>query len=82
MNLKEASVTVRVDSGPLVQLSEFHHPELDALRNGHRAIWRFYLFLDRAYEHKALKAAQLLEDELGLPNQLELMHRGQLTFRF
>ncbi len=82
MRLKEANVQVRVDSGPMIRLSDVHHPELDALRDGHRALWHFYLFLDRRYEDKTVRAAQLIEKEIGLPNQLELHHRGQLTFRF
>lgn len=82
MKLKEATVHARVDSGPIIRLSEVSHPELDALRNGHRALWRCYLFLDRAYQDKAVRAAHLMEEALGLPNQLELLHRGQLTFRF
>ena len=79
MRLKEARVLVRVDSGPLKSLADIKHPELDALRNRHQALWRFFLFMDPGYEHLFLRAGRFLEKEIGLPNQLELFNKGQLT---
>lgn len=82
MRLKEARVNVRIDAGPLRSLSHIHHPELEGLRNRHRAIWRFFLFMDPAYEDKFVKASRFMEREIGLPNQLELSNKGQLTLGF
>jgi len=82
MRLKEARVMVRMDSGPLVSLADVDHPELTALDNRHQALWRFYVFMDRAHEDKIPRAGRLLEKEIGLPNQLELLNKGQLAFDF
>ncbi len=79
MRLKEARVTVRVDSGPLKSLADLKHPELDALRNQHRALWKFFLFMSPDYEGLFKKASRFMEREIGLPNQLELFNKGQLT---
>jgi len=82
MRLKEARVTVRVDPGPLKSLADLKHPELDALRNQHQALWKFFLFMSPEYEHLFLKASRFMEKEIDLPNQLELFNKGQLTFNF
>jgi hypothetical protein len=79
MRLKEANVLARVNSGPLVRLSDVRHPELEALRNRHQALWKFFLFMNPAYEDRFPKAARFMEEEIGLPNQLELFNKGQLT---
>ncbi len=82
MRLKEAHVNVRIDNGPLRSLADLRHPELQALGDRHQALWKFFLFMDAAYEDKFLKASRLMEDEIGLPNQLELFNKGQLTLGF
>jgi len=82
MRLKEAAVNVRVDSGPVISLGTIHHPELDALRARHEALWRFFLFMDPRHESKFVRASQIMEEAIGLPNQLELLEKGQLTLRF
>jgi len=82
MRLKEARVLVRVDSGPLKSLDKLKHPELDALRNRHQALWKFFLFMSPKYEAHYIKASRFMEQEIGLPNQLELFNKGQLTFNF
>lgn len=82
MQLKEAHVHVRIDAGSLRSLAEVHHPELQALGDRHQALWKFFLFMDSSYESKFLKASKLMEEEIGLPNQLELFNKGQLTLSF
>lgn len=82
MQLKEAWIKVRVDSGPLLTLADLQHPELDALKIGHHALWRFFLFMDGRYEDKFRRAIGFMESELGLPNQLESHNQGQMTLRF
>ena len=67
MQLKAARVKVRVDSGPLTDLADLKHPELEALRNRHRALWKFFLFMDPQYEDLFIKASRLMEREIGLP---------------
>ncbi len=82
MRLKEARVLVRINAGPLVSLAEVNHPELEALENRHQALWKFYLFMSPQYENCFIKASRFLEKEIGLPNQLELYNKGQLTLNF
>ncbi|CAM2007945.1 HD domain-containing protein [Acanthopleuribacter pedis] len=82
MRLKAARVMVRVSAGPLKSLGDFKHPELEALNNRHQALWKFYLFMSPQYEHLFVKAGKFLEREIGLPNQLALFNRGQLTLGF
>lgn len=82
MRLKEAKVPVRINSGPLVSLADMQHPELNALNHRHQALWKSYLFMDPQYEASFVKASQFLEGELGLPNQLELFNKGQMTLQF
>lgn len=82
MRLKEARVNVRVNAGPLVCLNEIKNPELQALSDRHQALWKFFLFMHPKYETKFIKASQFLEAEIGLPNQLELFNKGQLTLNF
>ncbi len=82
MRLKEARVLVRVDSGPLKSLANLVHPELEALSNRHQALWKFFLFMSPKYEQHYIKASRFMEQEIGLPNQLELFNKGQLTFNF
>ena len=79
MRLKEANVMIRKDAGHLVSLADFKHPELEALRNRHQALWKFYVFMSPAYEDCFVKASKYLEKHIGLPNQLELLNKGQLT---
>lgn len=82
MRLKEALIPVRIDAGPLVSLAEVNHPELQALNNRHQALWKSFLFMDPRYEAHFLKASRFLERELGMPNQLELFNKGQMTLKF
>lgn len=82
MRMKEAKVPVRVNAGPLVSLAAVDHPELRALNHRHQALWKSYLFMDPQYEQHFVKASRFLEEELGLPNQLEVFNQGQMTFQF
>lgn len=82
MRLKEARVNVRINSGPLLSLADVKHPELQALSDRHQALWKFFLFMHPDYEKKFIKASQMMEEEIGLPNQLELFNKGQLTLNF
>ncbi len=81
MRLKEAHMFVRVNAGPLISLAEVRHPELDALRNRHEALWKFYLFMSPEYQSRFLEASAFMEQEIGLPNQLQPFSEGQLTVR-
>jgi len=82
MQLKEAHVMVRVNPGPLVSLASLKQPELEALSGRHQALWKFFLFMDPAHEDKFLRAGRFLTQEIGLPNQLELFNKGQMTLNF
>ena len=82
MRLKEANIQVRVDSGPLRTLSDLTNPELSSLQDRHQALWRFFLFMDPRYSELFLKASNMMEREIGLPNQLDLFNQGQLSFNF
>jgi HD superfamily phosphohydrolase len=48
MSLPEAEVRVRMPGGRTLPLSESNNEEIRVLRQKHRALWKFYVFIDRA----------------------------------
>jgi HD superfamily phosphohydrolase len=47
MSLPEAEVTVRLENGRLMPLSESNNDEIRVLKQKHRALWKFFVLLDR-----------------------------------
>jgi len=70
MALKEADVPVRAREPALTTLGELGNPEIGMLQQKHRSLWRFYVFLDRSLLDHAPRTAGLLEEMLGIRNEL------------
>jgi HD superfamily phosphohydrolase len=47
MSLPEAEVLVRTDSGKTIPLSGSNNEEIYVLKQKHKALWRFFVFIDR-----------------------------------
>ncbi len=47
MSLPEAEVLVRLEDGSLVPLSGSNNEEIRVLKQKHKALWKFYIFIDR-----------------------------------
>jgi len=56
MALPEAEVLVRLENGDVVPLSESNNDEIRVLRQKHRALWRFFVFIDRTAWDRAPQA--------------------------
>lgn len=78
MQLKEGKVPVKVDSGPPRGLDELPVDEIGILKERHRLLWRFYVFLNPAKMAKADSLALACEDYFGESNHLLRYRSGQL----
>ncbi len=47
MSLPEAEVLVRLETGKIVPLSGSNNEEIRVLKDKHKALWRFFVFIDR-----------------------------------
>ncbi len=66
MSLPEAEVRVRMPGGRIVPLSDSNNEEIRILKQKHRALWKFYVFIDRnAWD--CSKAARQAARELVVP---------------
>lgn len=78
MQLKEAKLPVRADSGGARMLDSLPVDEIGVLQERHRRLWRFYVFLSPDKMHLADKLAQHCENYFGEPNHLPRFRNGQL----
>jgi uncharacterized protein len=63
MSLPEAEVAVRLEGGNIVPLSGSNNEEIRILKEKHKALWKFFVFIDRnAWDRRegARKAAEVL----------------------
>ncbi len=64
MSLPEAEVRVRLENGSVVPLSESSNEEIRVLKQKHKALWKFFVLIDRdawdAHESARCAAAELL----------------------
>jgi len=64
--LPEAEVLVRLESGEIVPLSGSNNDEIRVLKRKHRALWRFFVFIDRTAWDRAPRArhaaAEMISD--------------------
>ncbi|HIE53368.1 MAG TPA: HD domain-containing protein, partial [Armatimonadetes bacterium] len=72
MALKEATVQVRLSSGPPQPLADLRNPEVQQLLTKHRSLWRFYVCLRREYETLTRRAGELCEELFQAENLLTL----------
>jgi len=67
MALKEADVYVHVDPKAPRSLAEMRNPEVEFLKEKHRALWRFYVLVDRELPARVLaRAADVARDVIGV----------------
>jgi len=70
MSLPEADVLVRVEGGKLLPLSGSNNEEIRILKEKHKALWKFFVLIDRAGWGKREAVAASAEEILGTNKQL------------
>lgn len=78
MQLKEGRFLVRVDDGAERMLDELPVDEIGILKERHRRLWRFYVFLSSEHMAKAQSVARVCEEHFGESNHLPRFQSGQL----
>ena len=78
MQLKEGRLPVKVDLGSARQLDELPVDEIGILKERHRLLWRFYVFLSPQKMGKAEALAKACEIYFGESNHLPRYRSGQL----
>jgi uncharacterized protein len=78
MQLKEAKLPVRVDSGPCRMLDSLPVDEIGILQERHRRLWRFYVFLHPDKMDAAERLSDACERYFGENNHLPRFRTGQL----
>jgi HD superfamily phosphohydrolase len=66
MSLQEAEVLVRMDGGRLQPLSGSNNEEIRILREKHKALWRFFVLIDRAAWDRQERVAQAAAEYPGM----------------
>jgi len=82
MQLKEARLPVKVDSGPCRFLDDLPVDEIGVLQERHRRLWRFYVFLHPEKMEAADRLAAACEAHFGESNHLPKFQTGQLYLGF
>ncbi|MBI4612269.1 MAG: HD domain-containing protein [Planctomycetes bacterium] len=77
MSLKEAEVPLRLSAGRPRPLSELGLPEVEELRQKHRNLWKFYVFVSPERPEAVRDAARAAEEYFALPNELVSLQSGQ-----
>jgi HD superfamily phosphohydrolase len=80
MALKEADVNVEIAPAEVRPLSELGHPDVEALREKHRGLWRFYVCISRDHETRIAEAGRICQEYFGYENQLAPITTGRLAF--
>ena len=78
MQLKEGNLSVKIDAGTPRILDELPVDELGILKQRHRLLWRFYLFLSPEKMSRAETVANACEVYFGEANHLPRFRSGQL----
>ena len=78
MQLKEAHLPVKIDSGSFRMLDELPVDEIGILQEKHRRLWRFYVFLHPEKMKYADKLSAACEAYFGESNHLPKFETGQL----
>ncbi len=77
MSLKEADVPVRIGIGPARKLSDLHLPEVEELRQKHKNLWRFYVFVNPERPDAVRELARAAETYFCRRNELRSLQTGQ-----
>jgi hypothetical protein len=64
MSLPEAEVPVRLEGGRLTPLSGSNNDEIRTLKNQHRALWKFFVLIDRDVADKADRVRRTIQEYL------------------
>lgn len=78
MQLKEARLPIQIDDGPMRILEDLPVDEIGILKERHRRLWRFYVFLNPLKMQKAEKVSQICERYFNESNHLPKYRTGQL----
>jgi uncharacterized protein len=65
MSLPEAEVLVRLETGNVVPLSGSNNDEIRILKEKHKALWKFFVFIDRGAWDRSEHARKAAEALLG-----------------
>src|SRR5678809_118502 len=65
MSLPEAEVQVRMEGAQLLPLSGSNNEEIRILKEKHKALWKFYVLVDRAALEKSSVVANAASEILG-----------------
>ncbi|HEY4001351.1 MAG TPA: HD domain-containing protein [Candidatus Xenobia bacterium] len=82
MMLKEAHVPVKVDTGPPRLLSSLGIPEVEALMDKHRNLWKFYVFVARHRAERLKAISTSCETWFCQANHLPALQSGQLYYNW
>jgi len=82
MALKEADVLVKIDRGAAHLLSSLDIPEIEALLQKHRDLWKFYVFIASRHKGRYPLIAQTCEEYFRAENHLPALESGQLYLKF
>jgi HD superfamily phosphohydrolase len=66
MSLPEAEVPVRLEGGRLSPLSGSNNDEIRILKEKHKALWKFFVFIDRSIADKADSVRQAVKEHSGV----------------
>jgi HD superfamily phosphohydrolase len=66
MSLQEADVLVRMESGRLLRLSDSNNEEIRILKDKHKALWRFFVLIDRAAWDRRDVVARAAAEYIGM----------------
>ncbi|MGM9992280.1 MAG: HD domain-containing protein [Candidatus Bruticola sp.] len=82
MQLKEAEVLVKIDEEEPRSLASLNLPEVSVLRDKHRNLWRFYVFVSQKRQYKLRQISSACERYFGLTNHLPTLQSAQLYMSF
>lgn len=82
MALAEAKVPIAIDRGAPRMLSALDIPEVSALAERHRALWKFYVLVHPRRHARFAKVAAACERYFQEGNHLPAFESGQMYFRF
>ena len=82
MQLKEAEVLVKIGVEEPCSLASLQLPEVNVLRDKHRSLWRFYVFVAQKRSYKLKQISRACESYFGLENHLSALQNAQLYMNF
>lgn len=81
MQLKEAEILLEVEEGRRCKMSALGDLEIEALKQKHQDLWKFYLFVHPRRAKMIEKLSHWVEEKLLLNNELASLASSQLFFK-